>query len=64
MLRSAVGLPRADAFALVRAYRRFLIRATTAPLMARLEGLLNFVCPKSLILYAAKPEAGAARRAA
>ena len=61
MLRSAVGLPRADAFALVRAYRLFLIRATTSPLMARFERLLNFVCPKSLILYARKP--GAAARA-
>jgi SAM-dependent methyltransferase len=65
MLRSAVGLPRADAFALVRAYRTFLIRATTSPLMARFERLLNFVCPKSLILYARKPEAPArAERAA
>jgi SAM-dependent methyltransferase len=57
MLRSAVGLPRADGFALVRAYRHFLIRATTSPAMARLERWLNFVCPKSLILYARKPAA-------
>lgn len=64
MLRSAVGLPRADSFALVRLYRLFLIRATLSPLMARIEGLLNFVCPKSLILYARKPAAAAARRAA
>jgi SAM-dependent methyltransferase len=64
MLRSAVGLPRADEFALVRAYRLFLIRATTSPLMDRIERWLNFVCPKSLILYARKPAAPAARRAA
>jgi hypothetical protein len=43
----------------VRAYRLFLIRATTSPLMARFERLLNFVCPKSLILYARKPGAAA-----
>jgi SAM-dependent methyltransferase len=60
MLRSVVGLPRADSFGPVRAYHRFLIRATTSPAMARLERWLNFVCPKSLILYAQKPEAGAA----
>jgi SAM-dependent methyltransferase len=54
-LRSAVGLPRADAFALVRGYRRFLIRATTSRLLDRLERLLDHVCPKSLILYARKP---------
>ena len=64
MLRSAVGLPQADSFRLVRAYRRFLIRATTSPLLDRVERWLNFVCPKSLILYARKPEARAARRAA
>jgi SAM-dependent methyltransferase len=64
MLRSAVGLPDADRFALVRAYRLFLIRATTSPLLARLERLLNFVCPKSLILYARKPEARERRWAA
>ena len=52
-----MGLPRADSFALVRLYRLFLIRATLSPLMARIEGLLNFVCPKSLILYARKPAA-------
>lgn len=65
MLRSAVGLPRADEFSLVRAYRLFLIRATTSRGMARFERLLNFVCPKSLILYARKPAAAApAERAA
>jgi SAM-dependent methyltransferase len=54
-LRSVVGLPRADGNALVRAYRAFLIRATVSPLLQRVEKLLDLVCPKSLVLYAAKP---------
>jgi SAM-dependent methyltransferase len=56
-LRSVVGLPRADQFRVVRAYRWFLIRATLSPWLGRLERLLDFVCPKSLIVYAAKPGA-------
>jgi len=55
MLRSAVGLPRADEFRLVRAYRLFLIRAVASRLLDRVERVLNYVCPKSLILYADKP---------
>ena len=54
-LRSVAGLPHADASRLVRAYRLFLIRATTSPWLARLERWLDYVCPKSLILYARKP---------
>lgn len=54
MLRSAMHLPDADQSALVRSYRQFLIRATGSVLMTRLEGLLNYVCPKSVILYAVK----------
>jgi hypothetical protein len=38
----------------VRAYRQFLIRATASKLMSRVEGWLNLVCPKSVILYAEK----------
>ncbi len=38
----------------MRAYRLFLINATTSPAMARLERVLNYFCPKSLILYAEK----------
>ncbi len=53
-LRSIMHLPDADASRLVNAYRHFLIRATGSRLMARLEGALNYVCPKSLILYAEK----------
>jgi SAM-dependent methyltransferase len=54
-LRSLVGLPRADEFRLVRAYRLFLIRAVASRLLDRVERVLNYVCPKSLILYADKP---------
>ena len=54
MLRSAVGLHDADAFRLVRMYRWLLIRATASPFMARLEKVLDYILPKSLILYATK----------
>jgi SAM-dependent methyltransferase len=54
VLRSVMHLPSADASRMVGAYRHFLIRAVGSPLMARLEGWLNYVCPKSLILYAEK----------
>ncbi len=52
VLRSLAGLPRADESALVRGYRLFLIRATASRAMSWLERALNFVCPKSVILYA------------
>ncbi len=38
----------------MRGYRLFLIRAVGSRLLTRLEALLNYVCPKSLILYATK----------
>ena len=57
VLRSIAGLPKADESRLVRAYRLFLIRATGSKLMSRLENLLNYCFPKSLILYAEKPPA-------
>jgi len=63
MLRSIAGLPRADESALVRAYRKFLINATASRAMARLERALNYICPKSLILYAEKRGSAAARAA-
>jgi hypothetical protein len=53
-LRSIAGLPRADTSRLVRAYRQFLIRATASPALARLERVLDYCFPKSLILYAEK----------
>ena len=63
VLRSAMHLPDADQSRLVRAYREFLIIATGSRLMDRLEKWLNFVCPKSVILYAEKPETASARPA-
>src|SRR5690606_2718253 len=52
-LRSVVGLPRSDRNPLVQAYRLFLIRATTSRLLDRLEKrVLDYLCPKSLVLYA------------
>jgi SAM-dependent methyltransferase len=55
-LRSIAGLPRADESRLVRAYRLGLIRATASKFAASLERhVLNYVCPKSVILYAEKP---------
>ncbi len=59
VLRSVMHLPDADESAMVRAYRKFLIRATGSRLLDRVEGVLNYVCPKSLILYARKPAAAA-----
>ena len=57
VLRSVVGLPDADARSLVRGYRQLLIRATGSRFMARVEALLNWICPKSVILYAERAEA-------
>jgi len=56
MLRSIMHLPNADESRLVRLYRKFLIQITGSRLMDGVEKkLLNYVCPKSLILYAEKP---------
>jgi len=52
VLRSLSGLPHADQSALVRGYRWFLIRATVSRLLTRVEGVLNYCFPKSLVLYA------------
>ena len=55
-LRSLVGLPRAEANRWVRVYRFFLIRAAVSRAMDGLEKrVLNWICPKSVILYAEKP---------
>jgi len=54
VLRSIAGLPRADENALVQLYRRFLLLATRSRFLTRLEGVLNYCFPKSLILYAGK----------
>jgi SAM-dependent methyltransferase len=61
VLRSIAGLPRADESRLVQLYRLFLIRATGSKAMVRLEGLLNYCFPKSLILYAEKRSRAPAR---
>ncbi len=63
VLRSIVGLPGADENRLVKLYRLFLIRATASKAMERLERLLNYCFPKSLILYAEKRARPAARAA-
>jgi SAM-dependent methyltransferase len=54
VLRSAMHLPDADRSRLVQMYREFLIRATASKWLDRLEAVLNFVCPKSLIVYGEK----------
>ncbi len=60
VLRSIMGLPGADESRMVRAYRMYLVRATGSPLMDWFEKrVLNFICPKSVILYAEKPAADA-----
>ena len=57
-LRSLVGLPGADASRWVRAYRFLLIRAAVSRAIDWLEKhVLNWICPKSVILYAEKPQA-------
>ena len=64
VLRSIAGLPDADESRLVRAYRLFLIRATGSRFMTRLESVLNYCFPKSLILYAEKRARPQSARAA
>jgi SAM-dependent methyltransferase len=54
VLRSIAGLPRADENPIVQLYRRFLLLATQSRFLTRLEGVLNYCFPKSLILYAEK----------
>jgi SAM-dependent methyltransferase len=61
MLRSVMHLPDADDSRLVQLYRKFLIQITGSKLMDGVEKrILNYICPKSLILYAEKPERRAA----
>jgi len=55
VLRSVMHLPDADRSTLVTGYRSFLIRATGSRLLDRVEKVLNYICPKSMILYADKP---------
>jgi SAM-dependent methyltransferase len=59
VLRSVMGLPRADSSLLVRSYRQFLIRATASRFLERVERVMNRICPKSVILYAERRGAAA-----
>jgi len=62
VLRSIMHLPDADESRLVRLYRKFLIHIVGSPLMDSVEKkILNYICPKSLILYAEKPRPGSTR---
>ncbi len=56
-LRALLGLHDETA-APTRAYRRFLIRATHSPVWERVESVLNWVFPKSLVLYGHRVASG------
>jgi len=63
-LRSIVRLPTSDANPLVQAYRMFLIKATTSRWLDRFEKrVLDYLCPKSLVLYTRRTAEPAARAA-
>jgi SAM-dependent methyltransferase len=56
-LRSALGLH--DEFrGPTQAYRRFLMKASLSPLWIRVERWLDWVCPKSLVLYGTRAATG------
>ncbi len=58
VLRSIMHLPDADESRLVQIYRKFLIQITGSKLMDGVEkNILDYVCPKSLILYLEKRSA-------
>ncbi len=57
-LRSLVGLARSDTHPWVQAYRQFLLMATTSRVMDWVERhVLDYVCPKSLVIYARRETA-------
>ncbi len=65
-LRAVLGL-HDETRGPTRAYRRFLIRATSSPVLQRVEHCLDWVWPKSLVLYGTRARSGralAARRPA
>jgi hypothetical protein len=41
-----------------RAYRRFLLHATNSPVWQRVERVLDYVWPKSLVLYGTRLATG------
>lgn len=57
MIRSLLGL-HDETPAPTRAYRKFLIRATNSPLWTRVERVLDWVWPKSLVLYGTRAAKG------
>jgi SAM-dependent methyltransferase len=57
MLRSVLGL-HDEAPGPVRRYRKFLMRASTSRMWTRIERALDWVCPKSLILYGTRVAGG------
>ena len=57
-LRAALGLHDESAGP-TQAYRRFLMRASLSPLWIRVEHLLDWVWPKSLVLYGTRVACGA-----
>jgi SAM-dependent methyltransferase len=60
VLRSVMHLPDADESRLVQLYRKFLIHIVGDRMMDQVEKrILNYICPKSLILYAEKPDPSA-----
>jgi SAM-dependent methyltransferase len=60
MLRSMLGLNREN-LKPVRAYKNFLMRASVSAGWERIERWLNWVCPKSLVLYASRTATGLPR---
>ena len=59
LLRSLLGL-HDETPGPVRAYRKFLMHASTSPLWTKLERGLDWVWPKSLILYGTRTATGSA----
>jgi hypothetical protein len=57
MLRSVLGL-HDEKPSPTRAYRRFLMDASLSPRWSRIERLLDWVWPKSLILYGTRVATG------
>ncbi len=59
-IRSVLGLDD-ERLAPTRAYRRFLLRASQSRTWSRIEQVLDWICPKSLILYGTRVATGSAR---
>ena len=57
VLRSVLGL-HDETPGPTRAYRRFLMRASLSPFWMRVERWLNWIWPKSLVLYGTRTATG------